>query len=142
MRVPFDGGSPQKITDMHFFNSRLALSPDGKLIVLQTQVDLKPKISLIDSETGKTVQVIDYKLPSVAGSVSFTPDGKALAYPVREGAASNIWIQPLNGDSPRRVTSFRSEYVYEFRWSPDGKKLALVRGHTDSDLVLLTDTSH
>jgi serine/threonine protein kinase len=142
MRVPLDGGSPQKITDMHFFNFGNALSPDGKLIVLQTQVDLKPKITLIDSDTGRIVQVIDYKLPSVAGSVSFTPDGKALAFPIREGAASNIWIQPLNGDFPRRVTSFKSEYIYEFHWSHDGKKLAIIRGHTDSDIVLLTDTSH
>ncbi len=40
-----------------------------------------------------------------------------------------------------QLTDFRSEDINEFRWSPDGKKLALARGHSDADVVLLRDTA-
>jgi len=33
-----------------------------------------------------------------------------------------------------------AEEIWSYRWSPDGKQLALVRGHTDSDVVLLRDS--
>jgi hypothetical protein len=51
----------------------------------------------------------------------------------------NLWQQPLDGSSGRQITNFNSERIYDFHWSFDGKQLALVRGHTDSDVVLIKD---
>jgi Tol biopolymer transport system component len=73
--------------------------------------------------------------------VHFTPDGKALAYGVRENGIDNIWLQPLDGSAGHYITKFTSEQSRGgFAWSPDGKTLAILRGHLDSDIVLLRDS--
>jgi hypothetical protein len=44
--------------------------------------------------------------------------------------------------SPSRpLTHFTSESIYSFRYSPDGTKIAIERGHMESDAVLLRDAS-
>jgi len=73
--------------------------------------------------------------------LSFTPDGTAVAYPIRENGVDNIWVQPLNGSNGKRITAFDSEQILNFHWSPDGRKLCVLRGHTDSDVVLIRDSS-
>jgi TolB protein len=35
----------------------------------------------------------------------FTPDGKGIVHESNRGGAANLWMQPLNGDSPVRLTS-------------------------------------
>jgi len=37
------------------------------------------------------------------------------------------------------LTSFKAERIWDFHWSEDGSKLAMARGHNDSDVVLLKD---
>jgi hypothetical protein len=32
------------------------------------------------------------------------------------------------------------QFLQEFRWSPDGKNLAVLRGHTNSNIVLLRES--
>ena len=49
------------------------------------------------------------------------------------------WLQPLDGSKGRQITDFTAEHIYDFHWSFDGKQLALVRGHTDSDVVLIRE---
>jgi eukaryotic-like serine/threonine-protein kinase len=83
------------------------------------------------------VQFLDAQRCS--GRVQFTPDGKALAYTVSENGVENIWIQPLEGSAGYQTTDFKSEKIWSFRFSPDGTRLGVVRGHFDSDVVLLQD---
>ena len=71
----------------------------------------------------------------------FTPDGKAIAYPIMENGVSNIWVQPLDGSPGRQITSFKSGKFHSFSWSPDGKSLALIRDVSQSDVVLLCEGS-
>jgi len=72
--------------------------------------------------------------------VRFTHDGKAVAYPFREQDVDNLWLQPLDGSPGKQITNFKSEHITDFHWSFDGSKLGLVRGHTDSDVVLLQES--
>jgi hypothetical protein len=51
----------------------------------------------------------------------------------------NIWRQQLDGSAGKWETAFKSEHISHFLWSPDGKRLAMARGHTDSDVVLMRD---
>jgi len=76
-----------------------------------------------------------------SGGLSFTPDGKAIAYPIRESGVDNLWVQPLDGSSGRKITQFDSEQIFNFRWSPDGRTLCILRGHSDSDVVLIRESS-
>ena len=54
------------------------------------------------------------------------------------GGVSNIWMQPLDGGPPRQVTDFKSDRIFGFEWSRDGKQLALARGTESSDVVLIS----
>ncbi|HEX8880688.1 MAG TPA: hypothetical protein VF749_11695, partial [Candidatus Acidoferrum sp.] len=71
----------------------------------------------------------------------FTPDGKSLAYIVSERGVSNLWAMPLAGGKPKQLTDFKSDVIFDFAWSRDGKLLALSRGQVSRDVVLLADTA-
>ena len=60
--------------------------------------------------------------------------------PVREKGVDNIWIQPIDDSAGRQITHLNSEQIFSFHWSPDGKNLGILRGHTDSDVVLLEES--
>ncbi len=71
----------------------------------------------------------------------FSADGKAVIYAVHDGGVDNLWLQNLDGSPGRKITDFKSERIGDqFRWSRDGKQLALIRGHVDSDVVLIRDS--
>jgi hypothetical protein len=55
------------------------------------------------------------------------------------GGVSNIWMQPIDGSPPKPVTDFKSEHIFSFDWSRDGKQLAVARGTQTSDVVLISD---
>jgi hypothetical protein len=55
------------------------------------------------------------------------------------GGVSNIWRQPLAGGKLVQLTDFRTEQIFTFAWSFDGKQLAASRGTTMSDIVLISD---
>jgi hypothetical protein len=63
-----------------------------------------------------------------------------VVYPFHDKDADNLWLQPLDGSPGRQITNFKSERITGFRWSFDGKQLGLIRGHTDSDVVLLQES--
>jgi len=75
-----------------------------------------------------------------SSGVQFTPDGKSVAYAIRENGVDNVGVQPLDGSAGHRITDFKSEQVWSFHLSPDGKSLAVLRGHYDSDVVLLQES--
>jgi Tol biopolymer transport system component len=54
----------------------------------------------------------------------------------RDGV-SNIWIQPLDGGAPKQITHFKSDQIFWFEWSPDGKQLGVSRGAITSDVVMI-----
>ena len=83
--------------------------------------------------------------PLISKPPSFSPDGKSVLYGIRENGIENLWLQPINDAGPdgggRRLTNFSAD---EFRWynySPDGKTLAVLRNHSESDVVLLRESS-
>jgi eukaryotic-like serine/threonine-protein kinase len=153
-RVPLNGtgdgsGKPEPIpaTAVHGFQAArgMGISPDGKtlaylveLVNLETQNGV-PKLALLNLETLKDPRLLDAN-PQISAGPQFTPDGKAVAHPVRENGVDNIWIQPIDGSPGRQITKFDSEQILSFHWSPDGKNLGILRGHTDSDVVLLQES--
>jgi Tol biopolymer transport system component len=129
--------------------SALSPSPDGKLLAyvlatMPTQEDPYPqyKVALLElSSAPSPPRLIETDERISSGVLSFTSDGKAVAYPIRENGVDNLWVQPLDGSRGRQITSFDSEQILNFRWSPDGRSLCILRGHTDSDVVLLRESS-
>ena len=69
---------------------------------------------------------------------SWAPGGMAFEDLVFRDGATNLWRFPLDGSAPRPVTAFASEQILNYRWSPDGKTLAMSRGTLSTDVVLIT----
>jgi len=138
MRMPIEGGTPRKVTDLNiagFFD----VSPDGNTLAFATvdhTMGHEERLALVSTDTGQLVKKIEFQRPRM-GLVRFSRDGKSIVYPIRENNADNLWQQPLDGSTGRQLTSFKSEHIWDYHWSPDGSKLAMVRGHTDSDVVLI-----
>jgi Tol biopolymer transport system component len=100
------------------------------------------KVALLETaSTPSPPHLIDADQRISSGGLNFTPDGKAVAYPIRENEIDNIWVQPLDGSRGRQITYFDSEQILSFHWSPDRKRLCILRGHTESDVVLLRESN-
>jgi Tol biopolymer transport system component len=65
---------------------------------------------------------------------------RLIVYTILENGAQNLWLQPLDGSRGRQLTNFKSDAIFTFRFSPDGKTIGLIRAHGESDAVLLRDT--
>jgi Tol biopolymer transport system component len=124
-----------------------SLSPDGKkLAYVASVIDASnkraiQKLAVVDLVSAGPPRLLDAN-PLIARGPVFTPDGKALAYPIREKGVDNIWIQPLDGSAGRQITHFKTEEIATFSWSPDGKRLAVLRHQSHSDIVLLRAADH
>lgn len=143
MKVPLDGGPSQSIGSFRAeTRGGVDFSRDGKTILVGTYdfKARKPDISLVNFETGEVSRVLQYD-PRHSGQLRFSPDSKAIVYPVREHGTDNLWLQPLDGSPARFLTSFTSLRIYSYQWSADGKHLALVRGDAPSDLVLIQEAA-
>ncbi|HZW80608.1 MAG TPA: protein kinase, partial [Candidatus Deferrimicrobiaceae bacterium] len=139
-RVPIDGGVSQPVSSLAISDSQFDVSPDGKLAAFATlehALGHKDTLVLVNTDSGQTKKLDFEKLR--IGLIRFSHDGKGIVYPTRENGVDNLWLQPLDGSKGKQITDFTSERIYDFHWSFDGKQLALVRGHTDSDVVLIRD---
>jgi len=142
MKVPIDGGKPEPVVNiLGEFRGGLDIAPDGKTLVLGTY-DFKaqrPSISLVSVDSGQILQTLQYDSRHV-GQLRFSPDGKGIVYPIHEKGVDNLWLQPLDGRAGHQLTNFPSLKIYSYEWSHDGKSLAMVRGESPSDLVLIQDS--
>jgi serine/threonine protein kinase len=140
MKVPIDGGKPQLVSDE--LVAGYDMSPDSKTIALATFGHLGEHVEslvLIAADSGQQLKSLEFERPR-SGPVRFSRDAKAVVYPFRHGGVDDLWLQPLDGSFGRQITDFKSEHIADFHWSFDGKQLGVVRGHTDSDVVLIRDS--
>jgi Tol biopolymer transport system component len=138
MRVSIDGGQPVVLSDIAASMPRV--SPDGKRIACEYFPDLDPQfsadyIAILDAAGGEPVRVFD-NLPSRRGPVSWAPDGRALDFAVA-GPPGNVWRLPLSGGAAQPLTKFRDNAILGYAWSPDGEKLAVCRGTSTRDIVVM-----
>jgi len=142
-RVPLDSsgkteaiiGFPQDYTARSF----LSISPDGKSLATVVGKGNEVKIAVFGLGSSSAPRMLDASHCS-GPQLHFTPDGKSLAYASRENGVDNVWVQPLDGSAGHPITDFKSEQIWSFHLSPDGKSLAILRGHYDSDVVLLQES--
>ena len=158
-RIAASGGQPEIIPGTHLPNSlimRAVLSPDGDTLALFTSL-LRPQTRTYSKRIvlvghGSIIRNLDLDPelnpvfaspgPPSSSGFHFSPDGKSLAFIVEQDGVDNIWIQPIDGSKGRKLTNFHnSQTLQDFRWSPDSKKLALLRFNSVSDVVLLRNTS-
>ena len=141
-RIDLEGGAPQQLFNQNSYNP--TISPDGKFVAFTygegSGVTFHVKLAVIPAAGGAPLHTFDFP-PSGYGKIRFTPDGQGIAFAgMDQQGVANLWVQPLNGSAPRELTEFKRDKLFDFAWSRDGKQLAMSRGQTARDVVLLTDT--
>ena len=141
MKVPIDGGAAERVT-AQTLDGTFDISPDGAVAVfgiIDHANGHEDKLVLLDLATRQVRRSMKFERERAGVFIRFSRDGKSVVYPIRENGVDNLWQQPLDGSAGKQLTSFKAEHIWDYHWSPDGSKLALVRGHTDSDVVLIRD---
>ncbi|HEX6729324.1 MAG TPA: hypothetical protein VF074_04905, partial [Pyrinomonadaceae bacterium] len=139
-KIPAEGGEPVQVTDKP--TGRVTFSPDGKLIA---GAQLAPggsawQIAIIPTDGSAPVKFIAQPTHvNIATSLSWTPDGRAVLAKSDQGGVGNLWSFPIDGGTPKQVTTFTSNQISNFAMSRDGKRLAVSRGHSNLDVVLIKD---
>ena len=150
-RVTLDGsGQPEAVfvapQGYYSATKEISVSPDAKTLAIaiaKAEATVKEgedieRIALFEPGSSSPPRILN-AIHISGRTLQFTPDGKSIAYAVRENGVDNIWIQPLDGSAGHSITDFKSEQIWSFRLSQDGKSLAVLRGHFDSDVVLLQE---
>jgi eukaryotic-like serine/threonine-protein kinase len=139
-RAPLDGGKSERLSELPAYG--FDLSPDGKLAAFGTFAAPSipnSQVALVPVDAPQNTKLLEFQHARL-GTIRFTHDGKAVVYPFRDQDADNLWLQPLDGSPGKQLTNFKSERISEIHWSFDGSKLGMIRGHTDSDVVLLEES--
>jgi Tol biopolymer transport system component len=126
------GGPPRQFANLRVGASGVAVSADSKWVALVVGRADERQVVILPIEGGAPVR----RLPAPPNNrMEWTPDGKAIAW--RDSTLTNIWVQPIDGSAAHALTHFTDQTILAFGWSPDGSRLALFRGVTTSDIVLL-----
>ncbi|HEY0458749.1 MAG TPA: protein kinase [Pyrinomonadaceae bacterium] len=140
-KIDINGGNPVLLTAAEA--ARPVVSPDGKYIACLYYIEMGTgyltKIAIIPSEGGLPLKVLD--LPQVVKSrtLRWTPDGQGLIYIDSGNRVFNLWSQPLDGSPPKQLTDFKSDQIFRFDLSRNGKGFALARGKESADVVLINN---
>ncbi len=140
-KVPIDGGDPIQMTN--FISARAVISPDGKQLACAylDEQGTSPRwaAAIIPFEGGQPLKTFDVPRQRQRMILRWSLTGQELTYIVNRAGISNIWSQPVDGSPAKQLTDFKSNQIFSFDWSRDGKLLGLARGAASSDVVLIID---
>jgi len=150
MRVSVNGDKSEvvpgtEIPNEFFDAPPVTLSPDGTqmpFVVGVPPAQIRIRMVTLDAGPHPPTRTLIPDPRSSGGIVRFTPDGKSLTYAILDNGVENLWLQPLDGSPGKQISNFKTGSISDFRWSPDGKTLGLVRVNTQSDIVLLRDRTN
>jgi Tol biopolymer transport system component len=141
MHLPIDGGNLEPVSKIPDWGGGFDISADGKLLAFAGLVKPAPdytmKLIVMTIDSGQPVRFFDSDVTSSFNHIRFARDGKAIFFVKHESAGDSLWLQQLDDSAARQLATFKSDEIWDIRPSPDGKKLAVVRSHADSDVVLL-----
>jgi TolB protein len=137
-RMPIDGGNPIRIWEQY---GRGQISPDGKWVLIQEMSGRNAKPSIIPATGGQPVKTLD-RDPELGLPLGWAADSRTLLYTKASGGVPNIWQKSLDGGEAKQLTSFSSDQfprLAEAVMSRDGKKVAVARGSSTGDIVMIKD---
>ncbi len=139
MRTPLGGGQPKQLSDE--FVEFAAISPDEQQIATLTVegngVQTRLVIKVIPANGGAPIKTFDAH-PLISGLMQYSGDGKSIYYPITEKGVSNFVQQSLSGGPATQVTDFKDLDIHGYAYDWPNKKLAVTRGKSNSDVVLIT----
>jgi serine/threonine protein kinase/Tol biopolymer transport system component len=156
MKAPLDAFTqavPLGASSGAFGNVVASFSPDGRWVAAlgrtTTSATQHNAIVILDARDGS--QRAAYPLPLDALShteggrvLAWAPDGKGVVFIRHTEEVGNLWLQPVDtshfdkAPAPREITHYASGDIFSVTFSPDGKNMALSRGHESNDAVLIS----
>ena len=151
MRIPIDGGTVEKIrvdqSDRGLVGlDGIGISRDGRWMATASTGD-------VDGQPLQRIHVLGLGENANAPARSFigdprfmkllrmTPDGRFVTFVINDQGSEMLWARPVNGGVGHPLTEGSEDDLWDYRWSPDAKTLAVERIHGQVDAVLLQDTS-
>jgi serine/threonine protein kinase len=145
MKISVEGGNAEPLLpESQLSEFAPMVSPDGKRLAYHamhyddqtSNFERFTKIVGLDGEKiDRTVEPIDV---NVLSEFRWSPDSKSLTYINREGI-DNLWNFSVSDKKEKPLTVSNSGNIANFLWSRDGKKIFILRGVMNSDLVLIKD---
>ena len=146
-RMPFGGGTPERLTaswdalgikqDGVFYHPTLqltGLSPEGTQALGHYSDPERRGFRLgVFPIAGGTPTRLDI----AADEAVWSSDGRTLFYRDWRMGPPNLFRQPATGGTPVQLTSYADDAVVTFALSRDGKQIAMSRGKSTSDAVLI-----
>ncbi len=140
MEMPLTGGDAKQLSDK--IVSAAAISPDGKqiaaLTAFGTGVNFKAMIEIIPSQGGLPVKSFPPSPFIFSPVIRYSADGQSLYYVITNKGVSNLLMQPIGSTSGTLVTNFNDLRIYGFDYDWKNKRLAVARGRSNDNVVLLT----
>ncbi len=143
-KVSINGGNPTQLIDE--WTLLPAVSPDGKLVAcdyLGSENVRQWKIALVPFDGGAPVKTLDipfyFRGVNAEQIVRWTPEGRELIYIDNRGNLSNLWSQPVDGGQPKQLTDFKTDRIFNYDLTSDGKQFAFARGAVSSDVILISE---
>ena len=114
-----------------------AVSPDGRSVAVVLEEGDPPVRHLATVPIdGGPLRPIATNVDFEMSSLRWTPDGSGLTYVATRKGVGNLQLQLLTGAPPRQLTTFASDLIFDFAWSPAGDLLT-ARGRVASDVILI-----
>jgi Tol biopolymer transport system component/predicted Ser/Thr protein kinase len=142
-KMPVSGGAPVQVSDRIALGEPM-VSVDGQHIAFQSSGE-NGKVVAVNIEGGvqakSDLELAETFDPSTR-LARWIPGERAVAFTDIRTGVPNIWIKrPIAGAPEKQLTHFTSGMFWDFRYSPDGKFIAMARGSRKSDAVRFTDTT-
>jgi Tol biopolymer transport system component len=144
-KAPVEGGATAPLIRGDIRDGIVA--PDGRYVAClltegRSSPSVKPTklavISLADGEIRKLSVITPKKVNSGNGQLRWTPDSRGIVYADSVDGYCNLWVQPLTGGTPRRLTDFNGDRIFGFDFSRDGR-LAVLRGAVKHEIVRISN---
>jgi len=146
--LPVDGGTPTQLTDEPFIDWYPCWSPDGQEIAFMRSEapenwnDVgEANIYIVSVNGGEPRQITSDSDRVYGGPVTWSPDGKFLAYFSRDedSVDGTLRIMPVEGGESRIVAKPQRIFANkEMAWSPDGGRIAFNAPKTGSLIKLVS----
>jgi Tol biopolymer transport system component/DNA-binding winged helix-turn-helix (wHTH) protein len=135
-KVPLQGGPEVKLTDYPAWLAKV--SPDGRHIAaFCVPPGEATRLCLISIDGGLPIKHFPFQ-PQNSDDLDWAPDGKGIFITGPSGDQANIYLQPLDGSRPTRVTNLEELPIDRFAVAQDGKSLLVARGRNTRDALLIT----
>ncbi len=115
-----DGFNQQELTSGKFLSLTPRFSPTAQEITYLSYVNAKPRVYLLNIETGQQEVVGDF--PGMTFAPRFSPDGHKIIMSLERSGSSNVYTLDLRTREIQRLTTARAIDTAP-SFAPDGQKI-------------------